>query len=460
MRITRFVVHLIFTVIITSGGCTGRVYSIRHDSMAEYDTLNIRDFGALGDGSRSEYPAMKLLVDSVNKRGGDVVLVFPPGVYRVDEHNDVNNNFDLRFVNCSAVHIIGHGAIISINGSFMRRETRRSGKHGYSALNQPSLFYFQDCDDVSVFGLEINGNVQDMNREKGVVERGQGLLTFSGCLKITLRNVYLHHSPSDGIYIGPTKRNSSKLTAENVKCLNNARQGMSITGLRVGVVKNSVFSDTGVTSGDYGFHAPGAGIDIEPRKINAAKTGDIEFYNCVFENNIGGQFICTKPTTTSNIRILKSTFKGNDAYSRYELILAADSVLVDDCDFWLGEGNIFPTWKAAPGSRVTIQNSTIRSSLNGILSASVHPSDNVVIKRNKLIFEGDTLKSFFPYLQTKNLEFIENDVFIPSKAMKNKRVASLVQRARLSRDNVFRTDSPGIKPTVSYKGAALVSDTD
>src|SRR5436305_2235308 len=119
----------------------------------------------------------------------------------------------------------------------------------------------------------------------------------------------------------------------NVRSLNNARQGLSITGLRKAQIESCTFNNTGYT-GNYGFHRPAAGVDIEPTQIrDSIKTGDILFEDCHFENNLGGQFLCTSPALTSNVTIRNSVFTGVDSFSRYEVILAADSVLADNCSF-------------------------------------------------------------------------------------------------------------------------------
>jgi hypothetical protein len=429
-------------------------------SFAPGDTINIMAFGAKGNGITNDYEAFRKVVELVNNNGGGIVLL-PKGTYFLEKVNDedsIKQNFDLLFKDCNGVKIIGDSAVISVNGRFHRNLIRQTRRFAFTKRNQIVPLYFRNCSDIEISGLVIDGNVDQMTRDKGVVEKGQGLITIRGCDRIILKDLVLHHGPSDGIYIGPAKKNSTALEMENVKCLNNARQGISITGLRGGIVRNCTFSDTGFTGGEYGYHRPAAGVDIEPVKLHGGvKTGDILFEDCILENNYGGNFLCTSPSFTSNISIRKSRFKGTDAFSRYELILAADSVTVDSCDFDLGAGNIFPTWKPMPGSVVRITNNTIKSSLNGILSSSLFETDTVYIANNTFIFTGEVLTSYFPYLQTRNLKFENNKVFIPSKSIRRK-YTSLVQNAKLSKGNLFYSDSTYKKAKPSYQNTKEVRD--
>ena len=53
------------------------------------------------------------------------------------------------------------------------------------------------------------------------------------------------------------------LVFNNVRSTRNGRQGMSIINACFGVFNGCEFSQTGKT-GNYGFHVPAAGMDIEP----------------------------------------------------------------------------------------------------------------------------------------------------------------------------------------------------
>lgn len=425
------------------------------------DTINIKKLGAKGDGVSNDYKALKKATEIVNKKGRGIIL-FPPGNYYIANYTDSSHpDLDLKFKNCSNITIIGRKATINLNGRFNRSSasTHRKG-FSYSDKNQIVPFYFLQCKNVFVSGIEIDGNVDQMTRDKGVVEKGQGLIMVMGCFNVRIEDVYLHHSPSDGIYIGAGGNQlSRKVTIVRARSFNNARQGLSITALRDGHISRCNFSYTGITEGDYGFHRPTAGVDIEPHKVyDNIKTGNIYFEKDTFVNNLGGQFLCTQPKLTSNIRINDCTFKGIDSFSRYQLILAADSVTLENSELKLGRGNVFPTWAATPGSHVKIINCIIESSLNGILSSSSDDRDSVFIKNNSFKFTGNTMTTYFPYLQTKNLVFLNNEVYIPSAVIKKNRFTSLIQHSILSKGNKYYSDQSSIRPKVAYDKTRRVED--
>ncbi len=425
------------------------------------DTINVKELGAKGDGISNDYKALKKATEIVNDKGSGIIL-FPPGNYYLANYNDsLHPALDLKFKNCSNVTVIGRKATINLNGRFNRSSASKHRKgFSFSDKNQIIPFYFVQCKNVFISGIEIDGNVDKMTRDKGVVEKGQGLITVMGCDSVKIENVFLHHSPSDGIYIGAGgNKLSRRVTIIRVRSFNNARQGLSITGLRDAHIYKCNFSYTGITQGDYGFHRPTAGVDIEPHKLyDSIKTGNIYFEKDTFTNNLGGQFLCTQPKLTSNITINDCTFRGIDSFSRYQVILAADSVILENSELKLGRGNVFPTWKATPGSNVRIINCVIESSLNGILSSSSDDRDSVFIMNNTFKFIGSTMTTYFPYLQTKNLVFLSNQVYIPSSAIKIKRYTSLVQHAILSKGNKFYSDQISIKPKVAYDKTRQVAD--
>src|SRR5690349_13256243 len=82
--------------------------------------LNVKKFGAVGDGKTDDYKALKAVTDSVNKLN-HVTVYFPKGNYYIAEYNDsLHNNFDLKYNNCNGVSIKGENAIITLNGNFKR----------------------------------------------------------------------------------------------------------------------------------------------------------------------------------------------------------------------------------------------------------------------------------------------------------------------------------------------------
>jgi len=286
------------------------------------------------------------------------------------------------------------------------------------------------------------------------METGGRLMVFNSCKTVKLKNLYLHHAQSDGLYISG---NSSNFTASNIISANNGRQGMSIIHLINGSFKNCSFINTGFTEGEYGYHAPGAGIDIEPNS-NGPGVENVLFDSCTFTNNKGSQIVISSPKYTTNIIIRNSNIDAQKGNSGYQLILAAKKVRLENSYIDCGPGNLCPTWNSQPGSEVIIKNNIIKSASRGILSTDKSPLSHVLIENNTIEYTGnEILLSYFPYIQS-NVSFINNKIVIPEQFLKPKGISSLIQNATISSGNKFYSYGKEIKPNVSYTGTKTVND--
>jgi hypothetical protein len=317
-----------------------------------------------------------------------------------------------------------------------------------------------NCKNVEISDLEINGNVDKMTRDTLVAESFGFLIKITECENVSIVNVKLHHAQSDGIYVNGKMHPTINLKMSNVISSNNGRQGLSIINLNRGEFINCCFINTGFTEGKYGLHSPASGVDIESNLTkDSVRTGNLVFDNCTFKNNKGGQFFCTSPKTTRNVTVKNSTFDAVNSPAPYQIILNAENVVLDNCKIDCRIGNIWPTWKVAPGSKVRISNCEIKSSRNGILSASDNPRDSVVIDNNTFIFTGDaSFKSYFLYLQTTNLQFTNNKIYMPAEFIQSKAATSLIQNARVSSGNKFYSGTNLIKSKASYRNTKIVKD--
>jgi hypothetical protein len=422
------------------------------------DTVNIKKFGAVGDGKADDYKAFLALANYVNSRKGGIVY-FPKGNYYIAEYHKKDNKFsDIVFTNCNNLELIGDKAVILLNGKFNRAADKTSSRHSFSLSTTIVPIAFENCSNVKVRGFEINGGVQDMTRDSNVMESGGYLLRIAGCTNVEVRDMYLHHAHTDGVVISRNNGvQSSNIKMYSVVSSNNARQGMSIGSLINGTFNNCKFINTGFTDGNYKFHAPGAGVDIEPADETGTK--GIVFNSCLFENNTGGQFLCSSPKNSSDIVLNNCIVNAKNSKSRYQLILAAKNVTINQCQINCENGNVYATWDALPGSSVLIKNSEIKSRAKGIIASNSIEND-ITIQNNTITFTG-SLKQFtyFPYLQAPNMHFLNNKIFIPSAITTSKKINSIVQNAKESTGNTFYSESPTVKPKVSYLKSLKVNDT-
>ena len=148
-----------------------------------------------------DYAALLKVVDYINSKGTGEVY-FPAGTYYIAEfHNGKDSIRDLQFKNCDGLYIHGSNAVISVNGNFNRAVTKEDGKHKRSNITAIVPLKINHCKNVTIENLEINGNVDKMTRDAGVVEAASHLLVIAESQNVSLTNLFLHHAQTDGIYI-------------------------------------------------------------------------------------------------------------------------------------------------------------------------------------------------------------------------------------------------------------------
>lgn len=419
--------------------------------------INVKDWGAKGDGMTDDYLAIKKVVEQINKaKGGEVY--FPPGTYLINRYNDAEIFEDLEYKNCDGLVIHGNNATISVKGDIKRRVTKKVGKRSFSNVSSIIPIRLTNCKNVKITNLEINGNVDKMTRDVGVVEARGYLIYISDSENIELRDLYLHHAHTDGLLIRGTKKPSFNLKAYNLISAFNARQGMSIGHLYEAQFVNCKFINTGFSTGTYGKHAPGAGVDIEPVLGEVIKVKNLIFEKCTFSNNSGSQFIVSSPKLTIGIMLKDCTIEAGKSKSRFTMILAARDVVVSKCNIKCGMGDIYPVWGGMPNGSVKIIGCEIESASRGIVSDRSTTSEGIYISENTLKFTGRSLPSYFPYLQNSNTYFRDNRIYIPYHSLGNRKVHSLIQNAKESSGNLYYTGDENKKPKVSYNGTGIIND--
>lgn len=419
------------------------------------DVINVKDFGAKGDGVTDDYLALKKAAGMLNQRGTGTLL-FPKGVYYLAPyHTKTNNIEDIIIKNCKDINVIGEDAEIQINGNINRTTDATAGGRKRSSVNCLTPFSFINCRGITFTGFSIDGNVDKALKDQGVVEGSGHLIRFSGCSNVKVKSVNVHHGQTDGIYI--TGR-SSNVLMEDVISSNNARQGMSVIELTGGRFINCKFINTGYTGGKYGGHSPRAGVDIEPHTSKMVMVKDLLFQGCTFEGNMGGQFEIVIPNSTESVTLKNCIINAGKSSFKYQLILACKNAIVQDCQMDLKSGDVYPVWKGKKSnSTVTMTGCTIKSSSRGIIADSRTTKDTLLINNNQFIYTGTKPAKHFLYFNVANLTFTNNSVMIPSKYI-DRKTPSIVWNAIKSTGNKFLSDNPKVKPTVSYTGTKLIAD--
>ncbi|MEM7571874.1 MAG: right-handed parallel beta-helix repeat-containing protein [Bacteroidota bacterium] len=200
------------------------------------------------------------------------------------------------------------------------------------AFNDPQarLFNFRNANGISLIGY---GATIAMNKaEYAALDDSEyrHALSLFNCEDVLIEGLILRDSGGDGIYVGGENSGGGlgkcrNIAITGVQCINNYRQGMSITSVENMTVTHSVFRDTEGA-------LPEAGLDIEPY-LTYQEITNLRIENCAFTNNgwagiaVALEFLDnTSPPV--DIQIIDCYLSGNrrpgHPYGFTEIFLSAD----------------------------------------------------------------------------------------------------------------------------------------
>lgn len=166
--------------------------------------------------------------------------------------------------------------------------TIRAKKGEFKGLHD-KLFTAKDAENIIVRG---EGKVVLMMNKKDYQDKAnykhsewRNILSFLGCKNIVIKDITLKSSGGDGLYFsyGAARPACYDIVIDNVRALDNHRQGISVISAKNLLIKNSSFSNTDGTP-------PNSGIDFEPNLTsNILENCVIE--HCVFNGNVGAGIV-------------------------------------------------------------------------------------------------------------------------------------------------------------------------
>jgi hypothetical protein len=275
-------------------GDTGAVATDLQAYLRSLAPFRPEDFGAVGNGHlplaqrTDDYDAFKAMVAAVNAAEGGCVLLGRNKTYWIGRYYGQSGVTDIPFSDCDGLLIEGNGATISVKGDFTRTS---SSVHSLAGLR------FEDCRNVVVRNVELNGNVGDYPgwpTQDVAISSGSAVATVASTTGI-LVGQYLRASASSGIQDATTV--ASVDSATQLTLSKTATQTTTVedvvfafgdvgasTGLDIRSVNNGLFENL------YSHHFQTDGLiiretaqpDPEDRRLTCR---NLSFRNCQFKFN-------------------------------------------------------------------------------------------------------------------------------------------------------------------------------
>ena len=264
--------------------------------------VNVRDYGAVGDGVIDDTAAIQAAINDVGAKGGGVV-VFPPGEYYTDT----------VVVRYSNVQLIGQGIE---NTKLTLKDMATGACIQIGEYNDTAIR--GTLSNIAVQGFTIDGNkenqLQGSNTEDGI----HMAIRVEDVSHVTISSVICHDCDGYGIgFVGSDLPNREHYTVRDIETYNNDYDGLDIkSGAKNVSLENVVAHNNG------GGAIPGrdaVGIDVrgENVSLNNCKAYENQNHGIRLRANEG------RKVSVSNCKSLDNTQDGFrlDGLSAEEYVL-------------------------------------------------------------------------------------------------------------------------------------------
>ncbi|MBN2498658.1 MAG: right-handed parallel beta-helix repeat-containing protein [Deltaproteobacteria bacterium] len=260
----------------TSYACHGRQGPVGPQGASPY--INVKSYGATGDGSTDDTEAIQAAVDSLAGSGG--IVFVPTGTYMVQA---VSNGISLG----------NHTTLWLTPGAMLKAIPNSSQSY--------AVVLVEDVTGVSIIGGTIAGERDEHTGVDG--QWGMGI-SIRSATNVLIEDVTIRDCWGDGIYVGFGSSNiSANVKIRGVLVDHNRRQGLSIVSCSGCTVEASTFS------GNAG-QAPQAGIDLEPNS-DTGPVEDTRITGNLFVKNGYGLLLAAQNAPVERTTVTGNTFTDN-----------------------------------------------------------------------------------------------------------------------------------------------------
>lgn len=253
-------------------------------------TINVKDYGAVGDGVTDDTPAMLRAIAEL--RDADTLYI-PAGTYRVREYGDRDILLIMDLTDLKVV--MEEGATLQLDT--VEDDTLPIG-------NRHHVFHFHRCHNLTVTGGRIIGDRLNYTGT-AFVDQGCGI-RLSDCRGVLVQNVEIAYFRGDGlrVFSRDLDENGFRQRCYDVTIDQCHIYGCFRNGIVVGSVDGCVISNTVIH--DIKGSDPQAAVDIEA-EYEGTYNKNVTIENCNFYQNGVLSVAVTGPS--ENVTIVNSTLE-------------------------------------------------------------------------------------------------------------------------------------------------------
>ena len=224
--------------------------------------VNVKDFGAIGDGITNDTQSIKKAIEYINTNGGN--LNFENKIYNISVTANKESVFTVK---------TDKKVCINLNGAKLNVIP--------NTYPQWNVFLIENCLDVTIKNGHINGDrlLHDYTTISGTHEFGYGFF-ISNCGAI-IKDMTISNMIGDGIIIKNGSTGGTVLV-ENCEIYKCRRQGISVLDSDINIFRNLNIHNIGASDGIDGT-SPFSGIDLEP--VSGTKLiNSVIIENCIINS--------------------------------------------------------------------------------------------------------------------------------------------------------------------------------
>lgn len=297
-------------------------------------TLNVKDYGAKGDGVTNDASAFNSAISAASAQGGGTVFV-PPGTYRISMSNGITmkSNVTLSMYNAT---LFDHAVV--------------SGRSMITISNGVS--------NVKILGGVIEGPAQSAGASENY---NSGITMWESPSNITVKDLEIRYFMCDGMYLGCATSSSGApngVLVEGCYIHHCGRNGLSLISHRNATYKDNEISYIGLNSKATSY---GAGFKFEANSSGGKNwVGEnirVEGNN-VHHCHVFGICVSDYWDRSNPYHPVSITVQNNEVHDNATLGTGSYSVNADNClEFATGSASRWVKWDG------TMYNSSQQSSV-------------------------------------------------------------------------------------------------